>query len=694
MLRKYLKLLNTAVPTGVVSFTMDGIAVGSASLGNGVAYLTFTPASSTLTLVGVHTVAMQYGGDANYSAAGFSTTHTIIARTIPVTIALNASPTSALRSQTIRLTVSTSAPDSTITPAISFSDNGLSLGTSTILHGIGQLDTNLLAVGTHTIAATYLGLTNSFAGTAYPTTTSLPVTVVISAVPTTTTLAASASTLTSGNPITLMAATTSTATTPFGSVSFYDGASLLGTSLAINGQASWATSFTSTGDHSLTAVFQNNETFAGSTSAAVAVHSMTAAGAAPSSLALTVRDSGPTGSVSLVATLASVATRSELSNRQVGFFALTVSGAPSGVTINPASFTLSPAGTQTITIFAGLTVAAGASTLSISGASGSLHHSGTLALTLQAAPAGSLSRLKYVRTDSTLGADLSFFPQAHILYSASSRRFFFADASLNRIHVFNAATEQKIGEVVVPGAYQLDESPDGKTLWVGTQVGDVYTVDPSTLAVTHRYPSSQIGSSGYAAFEVHPLSDGTIALLGGQGGIAAVDGYLSFAIWTPATNSLKTPTMCVDGIALFAATADRTRLIMTSFSSSGGLCLYTPSSDSAVKTVVNSYFAFSKSILVPLDNQEILVSDGHEFNVFSLPELQITDKVAVQGRACSATMATHSLCSVQTSSVRTPSMLTTGGHMRVSAGRLPSTSGSAMAIIIPPLRPLPWMKPA
>ncbi len=421
---------------------------------------------------------MQYGGDTNYSAAGFSTTHTIIARTIPVTIALSASPTSALRSQTIRLTVSTSAPDSTITPAISFSDNGLAWARRPSSTGIGQLDTNLLAVGTHTIAATYLGLTNSFAGTAYPTTTSLPVTVVISAVPTTTTLAASASTLTSGNPITLMAATTSTATTPFGSVSFYDGASLLGTSLAINGQASWATSFASTGDHSLTAVFQNNETFAGSTSAAVAVHSMTAAGAAPSSLALTVRDSGPTGSVSLVATLASVATRSELSNRQVGFFALTVSGAPSGVTINPASFTLSPAGTQTITIFAGLTVAAGASTLSISGASGSLHHSGTLALTLQAAPAGSLSRLKYVRTDSTLGADLSFFPQAHIFYSASSRRFFFADASLNRIHVFNAATEQKIGEVVVPGAYQLENSREAA---MNAVYGEKLSADGSLL---------------------------------------------------------------------------------------------------------------------------------------------------------------------------------------------------------------------
>lgn len=314
-----------------------------------------------------------------------------------------------------------------------------------------------------------------------------------------------------------------------------------------------------------------------------------------------------------------------------GNVGLVFTGAPAGVTVTPATISVSGAGSVPVVVAAASNAASGTVTVTATGTSGALTHSSTVALTVQGPAAAGPARLHYVRTDSQLSGDLSFFPQQHLFYSASTRRFFFADASLNRIHVFDARTQTKIAELIVPGAFQVDESPDGSTLWVGTQVGDLYTVDPAKLTVVHRYPSLQIGPTGYSSYEAHPMANGRILLLGAQGGLAAVDGYGSFALWNPTTNALVQPAMCVDAIAVNALTHDRSKVIFTSFSTSSGLCLYDPATDTAVKTVVNTFYDFSKQVLVPPDGKEILVSDGNEFNVFSLPSLQLTDKVPVKG---------------------------------------------------------------
>jgi hypothetical protein len=51
---------------------------------------------------------------------------------------------------------------------------------------------------------------------------------------------------------------------------------------------------------------------------------------------------------------------------------------------------------------------------------------------------------------------------------------------------------------------------------VGTQIGDVYSVDPVAMAVIHRYLGSEIGPSGYPTSSVQVLADGRLALVGGS----------------------------------------------------------------------------------------------------------------------------------------------------------------------------------
>jgi len=103
--------------------------------------------------------------------------------------------------------------------------------------------------------------------------------------------------------------------------------------------------------------------------------------------------------------------------------------------------------------------------------------------------------------------------------------------------VYDATTELQVGEITVPGAWMIDQSPDQSTLYVGTQLGDIYEIDPVAMIVTESIPSRQIGPAGYPTYQVHPLADGRFALLGNEAP-DPVAGDRSFAIWNRVDNSL------------------------------------------------------------------------------------------------------------------------------------------------------------
>jgi WD40 repeat protein len=189
-------------------------------------------------------------------------------------------------------------------------------------------------------------------------------------------------------------------------------------------------------------------------------------------------------------------------------------------------------------------------------------------------------------------------PGQTAIYDAVRNRFYVADSTLGRILILDPGTESIVGSIAVPGALTVDESPDHSTLYTASLVGDVYTIDPVAMQVTHRYVSSEIGPSGFVASAAYALASGQLALLGGQGPLAGVDGASSFAVWAPATNALAVyyggsggigasgagTAICgsLINIGGFLLSGDRARIIVGSIDSDATLCSLDPSTGSFV----------------------------------------------------------------------------------------------------------------
>jgi len=181
-------------------------------------------------------------------------------------------------------------------------------------------------------------------------------------------------------------------------------------------------------------------------------------------------------------------------------------------------------------------------------------------------------RTKYVRTDATT----EYFQLVNdhwIIYNPVTDNFYVADPLSNHVMVLSAASETEVGEISVPGAYTLDDTADHKTLYIATILGDVYTVDPVGMAVTHRYVGSQIGPSGFPSETALVMADGRVALLGGSGGVS-VDGAGPLAFWNPADNSLSGPncTTSSSHVGGISRTPDRTKIIVSNVDS-GPFCI-------------------------------------------------------------------------------------------------------------------------
>jgi len=133
--------------------------------------------------------------------------------------------------------------------------------------------------------------------------------------------------------------------------------------------------------------------------------------------------------------------------------------------------------------------------------------------TLRQLPESATSR----RTLSGTRASSISFPKFSFSNHFNTHRFFLSDTSLNQVVVIDAKTEARIGQIPVPGAFVGDISPDQSTIYIGTQVGDLYEIDPVAMAVKARIPAVQIGPRGFPTHEVRALADGRLALLSGEG---------------------------------------------------------------------------------------------------------------------------------------------------------------------------------
>jgi len=283
--------------TGTVSFFDGATLLGTSTLTGGVA--TFI---SSVLGVASHSITSVYSGDASFngSTAPVQTQTVNKAATTTSTVS-SPNPSSFGQAVTITATVAGSGATGTV----SFFDGATLLGTSTLTSGVATITSSALGVGSHSITAVYSG-DASFNGSTSPIQTQT-----VTKATTTTSTVSSPNPSSFGQAVTITATVAGAGGTPTGTVSFFDGATLLGTGTLTGGSATFTSSALGVGSHSITAVYNGGASFNGST-AAIDTHtvikatttSSTVSSPNPSSfgqavtITATVAGSGTTGTVS------------------------------------------------------------------------------------------------------------------------------------------------------------------------------------------------------------------------------------------------------------------------------------------------------------------------------------------------------------------------------------------------------------
>lgn len=175
----------------------------------------------------------------------------------------SSNPSSFGQSVTFTATVNPQTPEMP-TGTITFNDGSTQLGQEPISGGSASLTTSLLAVGSHSITASYSGDSN-FGGSI-----SSPLTQVVAMVSTTTALSGSPNPGAVGQNVTFTATVSSaTSSMPTGTVSFFDGSTQIGSAILSSGVGVFVTSSLAAGSHVIAAVYSGDSNFNGSTSSSL-----------------------------------------------------------------------------------------------------------------------------------------------------------------------------------------------------------------------------------------------------------------------------------------------------------------------------------------------------------------------------------------------------------------------------------------
>jgi hypothetical protein len=331
-----------------------------------------------------------------------------------------------------------------------------------------------------------------------------------------------------------------------------------------------------------------------------------------------------------------------------------ISGLPTGVSASPPSLSLAVGTPQVVTLSALSTTPVFSGSLTFTGTSGSLVIPAKLPLSIAAVlPSANTppSRTRYVRTDATTEYFGSL--NAHwIVYNPNTSQFYVSDPQSNHVFVLDAASEKQVASISVPGAYGMDDTPDHKTLYVGTEIGDVYTIDTASNSVSNRYIASQIGPNGFNALSALVLSNGNVALLGAAGGIPSVDGSPSFAVWSPTQNSstvyataygagqIRAPFTVVCGnmmgnIGGFVRSPDRTKIIIGSIDSDDTLCQVDGSTGQNSSVTAEGSFSTTHITISPDGKYIILPSYPNQVIVYNAQTLNQITTFNVSGEVAS-----------------------------------------------------------
>ncbi len=294
--------------TGSVSIQVDGATVArSLPLPGGSAPVTYTTSFST---EGKHTVQATYSGAQEYGTSTGVATVSVLPVQVNTTVSIAAAQTPVVGvSDTFTVNVIPASGTGVPTGSVTVYVAGTSLGALTLVNGATSFNYTFQSGGTYLIQGSYSGSTDYLASTG---TLKAAVSATPPAASTTTVTAASAKPgVGASDAFTIAVAPASGAGTPTGTVSISVDGAAAGSPLAlVNGTATYTTSFTQTGQHTVSAAYNGDGSYAASTGSAtvtVAPGSFTLAassisiqkGSSGTSTITVTPQNGYTGTVSL-----------------------------------------------------------------------------------------------------------------------------------------------------------------------------------------------------------------------------------------------------------------------------------------------------------------------------------------------------------------------------------------------------------
>ena len=252
---------NGAIPTGTVTFTDGGVALGTGTLD-----ATGTATFSTTTLSqGTHVILATYGGDTN-DGGSVSSPLSLIVNLATTTTTLSVSSNPALMGLKVTFTAKVAGNGGIPTGTVTFTDGGTTLGTGTLdATGTATFSTTALSQGVHTILATYGGDTDDGGSV------SSPLSLTVNLATTATALSSSATTANVDTPVLFTAKVTGNGGIPTGTVTFTADGVTIGTgTLDATGTATLSYSALNTSTpHTILAIYGGDTDDTGSTSNAV-----------------------------------------------------------------------------------------------------------------------------------------------------------------------------------------------------------------------------------------------------------------------------------------------------------------------------------------------------------------------------------------------------------------------------------------
>ncbi|MBO9520058.1 MAG: Ig-like domain repeat protein [Nocardioidaceae bacterium] len=246
-------------PAGQVQFEVDGTPLGGpVTLSGGVA-----TSPSTSLLVGSHHVTANYLGDANFG--GSNNAYDQVVGAASTSTALSTSPNPSVFGQpvTLHADVTVDGPGSgDPSGQVKFTVDGTEEYFATVTDGVAETSVSTLAVGDHTVVATFQSSDSNFLNS-----TSEEATQSVNKAATKTVVSSSSATSVFGQPVTFTATVSVQAPgagAPAGTITFTDGTTDLATvpvSSATGFEATYTTAGLSVGQHAITATYSGDDSF-------------------------------------------------------------------------------------------------------------------------------------------------------------------------------------------------------------------------------------------------------------------------------------------------------------------------------------------------------------------------------------------------------------------------------------------------